>query len=72
MANEIFNSMNKGNNPFGIDKNSLIQKLQELSSYMGGNPNQIIQEALNSGRVTQEQYNIANQRAEFLRRFFNL
>lgn len=71
MANEIYDSMMR-KNPFGIDRNGLIQKVQELSSYIGGNPNQKIQELLNSGKITQEQYNEANQRAQYLKSFFNL
>lgn len=43
-----------------------IQFMQELNRLKsnGGDPNQMIQAMLNSGRVTQAQYNQAAQRAQ--------
>ena len=66
MANSLYNQMNQQNNggPMGF-----FQALQQLKS-QGGDPNQRIQQMLNSGQITQEQYNNAVARAEQLRKFF--
>ena len=59
MANKLFNQMNPGNNsPIGF-----FQALQQLKS-KGGDPNQMIQNMLSSGQITQEQYNNAVQMAQ--------
>ena len=65
MANPIFNQMNAGGGT-----NPLLQRVQQLKSQMGGDPNQHIQNLLNSGKVTQEQYNRAVQQAQKLRGLF--
>lgn len=65
MANRLFNQMNPGNNsPIGF-----FQALQQLKS-KGGDPNQMIQNMLNSGQITQEQYNAAVAKAEQLQQIF--
>ncbi len=65
MANKLFNQMNPGNNsPLGF-----FQDLQQLKS-KGGDPNQMIQNMLNSGQITQEQYNAAVAKAEQLQQIF--
>lgn len=51
------------NNPM-----QLLQQIQQLKRQMGNiNPNQYIQQMLNSGKITQEQYNNAVKQAEQLR-----
>ncbi len=45
MANSLFNMLGGGNN-----MNPLMQKLQQLKSQMGGDPNKHIQDLLNSGK----------------------
>lgn len=59
MASDLFNQMNQGG---GFNPNQFMQSLNELKS-KGGDPNQMIQELLNSGRVSQAQYNAAMKRA---------
>jgi hypothetical protein len=54
MASDLFNQMN-GNN-FMTELNNLKSK--------GGDPNQMIQNLLNSGRVSQAQLNAAVNRAQ--------
>ncbi len=54
MASELFNQIN--NNDFMVQLNKLKSQ--------GGDPNQMIQNLLNSGRVTQSQVNQAMQRAQ--------
>lgn len=66
MANPLFNMMGGGGmNPF-------MQRLQQLKSQMGGDPNKHIQDLLNSGKITQADYNRAVQRAEELRKMFKM
>lgn len=68
MPNPIYQSMmNKqpvSNGPMGF-----FQALQQLKS-TGGDPNQRIQQMLNSGQVTQEQYNAAVEKAKQLQSLF--
>ncbi len=46
-----------------INPMQFMQQLNELKS-KGGDPNQMIQQMLNSGRVTQAQYDNAVKRAQ--------
>lgn len=64
MANPIFEQMNANGG------NQLLQRVQQLKQQMGGDPNQHIQNLLNSGKVTQEQYNRAVQMANRMRGLF--
>lgn len=61
MASDLFNSIN----PF--NSNGFMQSLNELKS-KGGDPNQMIQEMLNSGRISQAQLNAATNRAQQIMR----
>ena len=62
MANPLFNQMNG---------NQLLQKAQQLKQQMGGgDPNRYIQQMLNSGKITQDQYNQAVQRVQELQKMF--
>lgn len=67
MANPLYESMmqkQQNNGPFGFI-NNLRTQIQQLKS-TGIDPNQKIQEMLNSGQVSQEQYNSAVQKAQQL------
>lgn len=61
------------NNPlyFLQNKDQLLQKIQQLKS-IGGDPNKQIQQMLNSGRITQEDYNKAVEKANQLRKMFGI
>lgn len=61
MASDLFNSMNQ------FDPNTFMQSLADLKK-KGGDPNQMIQQMLNSGRITQAQYNAAASRAQQIMR----
>lgn len=61
MANPLFEQMTQRNQL--VDLKNQIQQLKNT----GIDPNQKIQELLNSGQVSQEQYNAAVQRAQQLR-----
>ena len=55
MSSELYRQM--------FDSNNFIKQLNELKS-KGGDPNQMIQQMLNNGKITQAQYNMAVQRAQ--------
>lgn len=58
-------------NQYGFNQNNFIQSLQKLKS-QGGDPNQMIQSMLSSGRVTQAQYNQAVQKAQQIQQMVSL
>lgn len=58
----IFNSL--GNNM--MPNNNLIQRFQQFKQSFTGNPQQQVQQLLNSGKVSQEQYNQAVKMAQQL------
>ena len=65
MASTLYSQMNQ-QNPSPMN---FFQALQQLKS-RGGDPNQMIQQMLNSGQVSQDQYNAAVAKAEQLKKFF--
>ena len=64
MANPIFNQMQGGG------MGNIWTQITRLKNQLGGNPEQHIQQLLNSGKVSQADYDRAVQRAQELRRFF--
>lgn len=52
--------------------NNFMQRLNYLKQNFKGDPNQKIQELLNSGKVTQEQYNQAVQQANQIKKMFGM
>lgn len=58
------------NNPMML--NQLMQKVQQLKAQLGGDPNQQIQQMLNSGKITQADYDRAVQRANELKKMFGM
>lgn len=61
MMNRLYQQMNGGGG-------NLFQQIAQLKQRMGGDPNKHIQDLLNSGRITQADYDRAVKRAEELRR----
>lgn len=59
MPNSLFNSLN------GPD-NDILSRFLAFKSSFQGDPKQKVQELLNSGQMTQEQYNALAQRAQQL------
>lgn len=55
-------------NPLG-NINAFMQRLNQLKS-MGGDPNQQIQQLMNSGRITQADYDRAVQTAQQIQKMF--
>lgn len=58
------------NNPQQFNMNGFMQQLNQLKQQMPGDPMQQIQQMLNSGRVTQQQYNVAVQQAQSIMKLF--
>lgn len=61
MMNSLYQQMNGGGG-------NIFQQIAQLKQRMGGDPNKHIQDLLNSGRITQADYDRAVKRAEELRR----
>ena len=58
------------NTPQQFNMNGFMQQLNQLKQQMPGDPMQQIQQMLNSGRVTQQQYNVAVQQAQSIMKLF--
>ena len=58
MSNPLFQSM------MGSRMGNLMQRIEQMKKMYPGDPNQYIQNLLNSGKVTQSQYNRAVQQAQ--------
>lgn len=56
MANPLYNQLKPTSNP-------MLQKLTEFKKTINGNPQQIVQNMLNSGKVSQTQMNQYIQQA---------
>lgn len=61
MANPLFEAL-AGNKNSGM--NPMLQQLMEFKNQMQGDPQQKVQELLNSGRMTQDQCNSLVQQAQ--------
>lgn len=66
MSNPLFSMMQQGNQMGGI-----MQKLQQFQQMFRGDPRQKVQELLNSGKVSQQQYNQAVQMAQQMQRMMS-
>ena len=68
MSNPIFNALGGGqmNGMMGM-----IQQFQQFRQNFQGDPRQQVQQLLNSGKITQAQYNQAVQMAQQLQRALN-
>ena len=60
MANPLFNIIGNQINPFA----NIIQQAQELKRTFTGNPRDEVQKLLNSGEMSQEQFNYYSQIAQ--------
>ena len=63
MSNPLYDMMNKQQ-----DQNGLIQRFNQFRQQFRGDPRQQVQELLNSGKVSQQQYDQAVQMANRLQR----
>lgn len=60
MANSLFNQLNGGNN---TNTNPLFNRIKQFQQTFSGNPQQMVQSMLNSGKVSQTQMNQYIQQA---------
>lgn len=67
MNSSLFNALN------GAQKGpmNIIQQFMQFKKNFKGNPHQQIQQMLNSGKVSQAQYNAAVQKAQMLQKMLN-
>ena len=63
MSNPIFSSMTQ-NNPM----QQILTRLDQFRKTISGDPRQQVQQLLNSGRISQQQYNQAVQMANQIQR----
>ena len=62
MANQLFNMLNQTNGtPFGIP--NFMNRFNQFKQSFQGDPQQKVQELLNSGRMSQDQFNKLSQMA---------
>ena len=61
MSNPLYSMMQQPNN-------GLMQRFQQFKQAFSGDPRQRVQDLLNSGKVSQQQYNHAVQMAQQLSR----
>ena len=66
MSNPLFQQMGQGQMPGGLQQ--MMQRFAQFRQTFQGDPRQQIQQMLNSGRVTQDQYNQAVQVAQQLQK----
>lgn len=52
--------------------NSLLQRFQQFKQGFQGDPQQMIQQMMNSGRIDQNQYNRAVQMAQQFQKMFGI
>jgi len=62
MANSIFDTLG-GNNALPMNMQGFIEKFNQFKSTFTGNPQQQVQQLLNSGKMSQEQFNRLAQQA---------
>ena len=55
-----------------MPQNNMIQRFMQFRQQFKGNPQEQVQQLLNSGRVTQAQYDQAVQMANSLRNMLNM
>lgn len=58
-----------GRLPQAPEQQNFLSRLQQFRQTVKGNPQQIVQQMLNSGRITQEQFNQAAQMANQMMRY---
>lgn len=68
MSNPLFGMMG-GNQP---QMSGLMQRFQQFKQAFSGDPKQRVQDLLNSGRISQQQYNQAVQMAQQLQKMMGI
>lgn len=65
MSNPLYNQ-------FGGNQNNILQRFNQFRNSFRGDPKEQIQQMLNSGKITQEQYNQAVQKANMLKNMLGI
>ena len=68
MSNPLFGMMG-GNQP---QMNGLMQRFQQFKQAFTGDPKQRVQDLLNSGKISQQQYNQAVQMAQQMQKMMGI
>jgi hypothetical protein len=63
--NQLYQQMNQGGN-------DIVSRFRQFRQMFKGDPQQQVQQLLNSGRVSQDQYNAAVQKAQQLSRLLGM
>ena len=67
MGNPFFNQNQPTNNPMM----NMIQQFQQFKANFQGDPRQRVQELLNSGQMSQQQFNYLSNLAQHFQSMFN-
>lgn len=67
MGNPLYQMMNPQEN-----NNNVLAQFNKFRQSFRGNPQEQVQQLLNSGRITQQQYNAAVQKAQALARMLGI
>lgn len=70
MSNPLFNEMQNGQQ--NAPMQNILRQFNQFRQNFRGDPQQMVQQMLNSGRITQEQYNRAVQMANQLQRYIKM
>ena len=68
MSNPLYQQMGHASTPGMNNFQNLMQRFQQFRQTFQGDPRQQVQNLLNSGRVSQQQYNNAVQMAQQMQR----
>ena len=63
--NQLYQQMNQGGN-------DIVSRFRQFQQMFKGDPQQQVQQLLNSGRISQEQYNAAVQKANALAKMIGM
>ena len=69
MMNQLFRQLNQNQNGMG---NDIVSRFNQFRQSFSGDPQKMIQQMLNSGRVSQAQYNDAVQKAQALSKMLGM
>lgn len=67
--NQLFQQLNQGQNGMG---NDIVSRFNQFRQSFSGDPQKMIQQMLNSGRISQAQYNDAVQKAQALSKMLGM
>ena len=70
MSNPLYSMMGGGQQMGGMG--NIMQRFQQFQQMFKGDPRQQVQQLLNSGRVSQQQYNNAVQMAQQMQRMIGM